>query len=502
MKKNKSIIILMSAFLFQQGIVKGQWTDKREKPVVPIEVKFGAITKSNRMDPAMAAFRNYGLGQFIHWGLYAIPGNEWNGVSARQGAAASEWIRSWGGPTTPKNWIDIYDNLYKQFNPKNFDAKKWAKRAKEMGAKYVIFTTKHHDGFCLWPSKYSDYTIANSPYKKDIVKQVVDAYSEQGIDVYLYFSVEEWNNKDYVKEIPKTADEKARFDRFLKYTRNQLLELQANYPQIKGFWFDGTWDPSWINSYEFTYNLEKELRNNNPNLIIGSRFRNDEYESRHFDSNGVLLGDYEQGWERKMPASIDILGGNDWDCVMTIPPNGWGYIKNTDGMYLKTTDDVIDLLMRSRSMNGNFVLNFGPDENGNMSKYENELITDFGKWTKVNAEAIYEVNHFPLESKYGYYTISKTDANSLFLTVINKPINNILRLVFPKSANLTPASASLLNDKRDLLLKKTNIGFDRDKNIYFDITLPKSLKNKNAFVIKIKLDKSKIIENKLMDAKI
>ncbi len=502
MKKSKHIIILILAILFQQGIIKAQWTDKREKPTIPIEVKFGTITKPNRNDSAMVAFRNYGLGQFIHWGLYAIPGNEWNGISARQGAAASEWIRSWGGPTAPKNWTETYDNLYKQFNPKNFNAKQWAKRSKEMGAKYVIFTTKHHDGFCLWPSKYSDYTIASSPYKKDIVKQVVDAYSEQGIDVYLYFSVEEWNNKDYVKSIPKTADEKARFNRFLEYTRNQLLELQTNYPQIKGFWFDGTWDPSWINSYEFTYNLEKELRNNNPNLIIGSRLRNDEHGSRHFDSNGMLLGDYEQGWERKMPANIDIIGGNDWDCVMTIPPNGWGHIKNTEGMYLKTTDDIIDLLMRSRSMNGNFVLNFGPDENGNMSKYENKLITDLGKWTKANTDAIYEVNHFPLESGYGYYTINKTDSTSLFLTVINKPMNGILRLAFPKSSKLVPSSASLLDNKHNLILKNANIGFDRDKNIYFDIIIPKNLKYKRAFVIKIKLGRSNILENKLMDAKI
>lgn len=502
MKKNRIQILLMLAMLTPLSLVKAQWTGKREKPTKTVEVKYGTITPPNRADSAMVAFRNYGLGQFIHWGLYAIPGNEWNGVSARQGAPASEWIRTWDGPTAPKNWLNIYDNLYKQFNPKDFDAKIWAKRAKEMGVKYLVFTTKHHDGFCLWPSKYSDYTVANSPYKKDIVKQVVDAYTEQGIDVFLYFSVTEWANNDCITSIPKTADEKARFDRFLKYIKNQLLELQANYPQIKGFWFDGTWDSSWVNSYEFTYNLEKELRKNNPNLIIGSRFRNDEHGSRHFDSNGVLLGDYEQGWERKMPASMDILDGHDWDCVMTIPPNGWGYVKNTDGMYLKSTDDVIDLLMRSRSMNGNFVLNFGPDGDGNMSKHENELITDLGKWTTANAEGIYNVRHFPLESKYGYYTVSKTDSASLFLTVMNRPVNNILRVAFPKNSKLIPTTAKLLESHQDLVLKKANIGFDRDKNMYFDIIIPENLQSKRAFLVKIKLGNAKTVEDKLMDAKI
>jgi alpha-L-fucosidase len=269
-----------------------QWSGPKRKPEKPVEVKYGSLTPANRTDATMEAFRNYGLGQFIHWGVYSLAGNEWEGVSARGGAAASEWIRSWSGPTAPKDWKNTYDNLYKQFNPKDFDAKRWAKQAKDMGAKYVIFTTKHHDGFALWPTQYSDYNISKSPYKKDIVKQVVDAYTAEGIDVYLYFSILEWNNPNYMGKAPQTDEEKKKFNQFLNYTRNQLLEQLKNYPQIKGFWFDGTWDASWKSAYEFTYNLEKELREKHPGLIIGSRFRNDEHGSRHFDSNGNMLGDY------------------------------------------------------------------------------------------------------------------------------------------------------------------------------------------------------------------
>src|SRR5699024_6872682 len=95
-----------------------------------VALKYGPLPQDKATQKSMEKFRNYGLGQFIHWGLYAIPGNEWEGVSARNGAAASEWIRSWGGPTAPDNWKEIYDNLYKDFNPKNFDAKRWAKKAK------------------------------------------------------------------------------------------------------------------------------------------------------------------------------------------------------------------------------------------------------------------------------------------------------------------------------------------------------------------------------------
>ncbi len=317
-------ILLSTIFGLSIIPTNAQWNGPKKKPTETKEIKYGSITPKHRTNASMEAFRNYGLGQFIHWGVYAIPGNEWNGVSAKGGAAASEWIRSWSGKTAPKDWTKIYDNLYKQFDPTSFNANAWAKQAKYMGAKYMIFTTKHHDGFALWPTKYSDYNITKTPYKKDIVKEVVDAYTKEGIDVYLYFSVLEWNNPDYMYKAPQTEEEKKKYNKFLQYTRNQLLELLDNYPQIKGFWFDGTWDQAWIQSYDFTYNLEKELREKHPGLIIGSRFRNDEFGSRHFDSNGNLLGDYEQGWERKLPAKYEWLDGNDWDAVMTIPPNGWG----------------------------------------------------------------------------------------------------------------------------------------------------------------------------------
>lgn len=479
--------------------VDAQWTGPKQKTTEQKEVKYGPITPSNRTDETMEAFRNYGLGQFIHWGVYAIPGNEWEGVSARGGAAASEWIRSWGGPNAPKDWKNIYDNLYKEFNPKDFDAKRWAKQAKDMGATYMIFTTKHHDGFALWPTKYSDYNITKSPYKNDIVKEVVEAYTAEGIDVYLYFSVLEWNNPDYLYKAPQTEEERKKYDNFLQYTRNQLLELLENYPQIKGFWFDGTWDQAWIQSYDFTCNLEKELREKHPDLIIGSRFRNDEYGKRHFDSNGRLLGDYEQGWERKLPQEFEWLDGNDWDAVMTIPPNGWGYMKDWSGLYIKTTDDLLDMLMHSVSMNGNFVLNFGPDGQGNMHPGEDKLAKEIGEWMEVNSEAVYGVRHAGLPpSKLGYYT--KKD-QTLYLTVFNKPVNDIVRIAVPKKATEVPVSAVLLASGKVLKVQHSDVGLDLDKNTYYDVYLPKNYKSKRAFVIKMQLGSPKSAAEKLMDAK-
>ncbi|WDF70680.1 alpha-L-fucosidase [Sphingobacterium oryzagri] len=497
---NKYILCAVLIGLYTAQLpVAGQWTGKKEKPTETKELQYGPITPAHRTDDAMERFRRYGLGQFIHWGLYAIPGNEWEGVSARGGAAASEWIRAWRGPTAPKDWIKTYDNLYKQFNPKDFDAKRWAKQAKAMGAKYVIFTTKHHDGFAMWPSKFTEYNISHTPYKKDIVKEVVDAYEAEGIDVFLYFSVLEWNNPNYMSGEPKTAEEKKRFAKFLAYTRNQLLELLENYPTIKGFWFDGTWDRSWIQAAEFTYNLEKELRSKHPGLIIGSRFRNDEYGKRHFDSNGQLLGDYEQGWERKLPAEYSWLDGNDWDAVMTIPPNGWGYMKDWSGLYTKDSYDLLDMLLHCVSMNGNFVLNFGPDAAGNMHPQEDKIAAEIGDWLTVNQEAVYDATHIDLPvSQYGYYTAKE---EFLYLTVFNKPVNNRIRIAIQKNASAVPVSAALLIANTALPLTHSDIGLDRDKNTYYDIQLPATFSTDKPFVIKMKMGAPKAKADKLMDAK-
>ncbi|GAB3419325.1 alpha-L-fucosidase [Niabella aquatica] len=471
------------------------WTGPKEKPKERIELEYGPLHTGKRTDADMQRFREYGLGQFIHWGVYAIAGGEWNGVKA---PTASEWIRVWSGKSAPQNWRETYDNLYKQFNPEDFDAKRWARQARQMGARYMIITTKHHDGFCLWPSKYSRYTIAQSPYKKDVIKQLVDAYTTEGIDVYLYFSIIDWHNKDYQSAAPQTDVQKASYKNFLTYTRNQLFELLDNYPQMKGFWFDGTWDKAWIDSYEWTYQLEKDLRAAHPGLIIGSRFRNDEHGKRHFDSNGDLLGDYEQGWERKLPAKYEWLNGNDWDGVMTIPPNGWGYIKDWSPFYTKTAYDLIDMLMHSVSMGGNLVINFGPDGNGRMHTGEDKLAREIGDWMKVNNEAVYGAAHAPLEpSQYGYYTQKE---KALYLTVFNRPVNNQVRIKIPKEATDVPTAARLLADKAPLKMKFTDIGLDLDKNVYFDITLPDSFVSKEPFVIKIDIKKGKINAKELENA--
>lgn len=388
----------------------------------PIPLKHGAHRIGKRNDPEMNKWRGYGLGQFIHWGLYAIPGGEWNG---KEYNGAAEWIRSWNG--IPRS---TYDSLIYHFNPVKFNANAWANTAKQMGARYVTITTKHHDGFCLWPSKYTDYTIANSPYKKDIIGPLVDAYDKAGIDVILYFSIMDWHNADWRYDI-KTPEDSIAFDRFKQFTRNQLLELLNKYPKAKGLWFDGTWDKSWVKQGAFADELEQEMRKLHPGLIIGSRFRPDEYGKRHNDSNGNLIGDYEQGWERKIPKTITDVHGNDWDCVMTIPENQWGYNRAWRG-HIKTTNELIEMLAQCVSLDGNFVLNFGPKPDGTIRQEELDLAKGIGDWMKVNSEAVYDSGYAGFDKQdWGYFTRKRNNADKNYMLVFNVPVSGALRLKVP-----------------------------------------------------------------------
>ena len=205
MKKILQVTILFSL------LTVGSFAQKQQQ-ILPadqeIPLKYGANRLGKRSDAAMKKFRDNRLGAFIHWGLYAIPGGEWNGKMYN---GAAEWLKSWA-KVPADEWLRLMD----QWNPEKFNAKVWAKMARKMGVKYVKITTKHHEGFCLWPSKYSNYTVAQTPYKKDILGELVKAYNDEGIDVHFYFSVMDWSHPDYRYDI-KSKDDEVAFARFLEF---------------------------------------------------------------------------------------------------------------------------------------------------------------------------------------------------------------------------------------------------------------------------------------------
>lgn len=466
-------ILFLTTFVFNQ-VTSQVKNIENKKGRVTVPLKHGSDHPGRRTDNFMNRWRDHGLGQFIHWGVYAIPGGKWND---KVYTGAAEWIRAWRDLPN-----EDYDNLYKQFNPTSFDAVKWAKQAKDMGAKYLIFTTKHHDGFCLWPSKYTSYTIANTPYKKDIVKDVVDAYTAEGIDVYLYFSVMDWNQGGWKYKTPETEKDIKEWEGFKQFTRNQLLELLDNYPEMKGLWFDGTWDDSWVNEPAFAHELENEIRTKRPDIIIGSRFRPDEFGNRQCDANGDLIGDYDQTWERDIPVSIDELHGNDWDCCMTIPENGWGYAEEWTS-YVKSPYELISMISECASMGGNFVLNFGPDDKGNIRPEETHIATEIGKWMKINGDAIYGTAPMTDIRRQGWGFMTRKE-DKLYLHIYNKPINDIIRLEFNRKTYV-PGSVSLLKDGQKLQVE--DAGRNKKNNRLFNFILPEGIDASKPFVIEVEL---------------
>ena len=464
MKKHLVSILVLCIFLAPVTVL----AQKKD----PIPLKYGAQRIGKRTDEAMQQWRDNKFGQIIHFGLYSLLGGYYNGKCYN---GAAEWIKSSARIPNAE-----YEKLASQMALPKFDAKEWARIAKQMGVKYSVITTKHHEGFCLWPSKYTDYTIANTPYGKDLLKEYVDAYNAEGIDVYFYFSIIDWNNKDWRSSI-KSKDDSLAFERFKKFTLNQVEELITNYPTVKGFWFDGTWDASMVKSGSFTYDIEKKMHELKPDIICGSRLRVDERGARHFDSNKNLMGDYEQGWERSLP---DKPLPNDWEAVMTIPENQWGYHSNWQG-HIKSANEIIEMIAKAASLDGNFVLNFGPKGDGSIRKEEQELAKNIGKWMAVNGEAIYNCGMASFkEQKWGYFTANK-ESKALYMVVTNHPATGQLKVNVPQGTEIDQCVP--LNSKTPLKLQKST------KNEYV-IEAPKAKMNE-IYVLKLTLKKGDSVGN-------
>jgi len=338
-----------------------------------------------RTDPAMQKWRDNRFGCFIHFGIYSILGGQWNG---KEVPGAAEWIKVGGKIPSVE-----YDKLPKEFSLDGFDAKKWAADIHKMGANYVIITTKHHDGFCLWDSKLTDYDLGSTPSKHNVLKELADAVRAEGMDMYFYYSIIDWHHPDYRAGDPKTPEDKAAYERYLVYMKGQLKELLTDFGDIKGLWFDGRWDASYKNHPEIGKELEAWLRELKPGIVLGDRVR-------AYDS----FADYNSGYERRLPKSQPPL---DWEACMTIPENSWGYHKTWSGAGRKTPKTLVEMLVRSAAMSGNFVLNIGPKGDGSFNERDIERMEPIGAWMKRNGEAIYGTTGLALTLPPGMYATRK-----------------------------------------------------------------------------------------------
>lgn len=475
----------MKAIMFSIGFLLTGFNYAIAQTKEPIPLKYGAQHIGKRQDEAMQHWRSNRFGQFIHWGLYAIPGGIWQGKTYNY---AAEFLKS-SAHISSATW----DSLMYQFNPTKFDAKAWAKMAKDMGVKYMTITTKHHEGFCMWPSKYTDFNISNTPFKRDILKELVEAYNAVGIDVHFYYSVLDWHHPDWRYDIKNEQDSVA-FQRYLQYAFNQLKELATNYPTVKCFWFDGTWDNSVKKNGKWTLQVEKMLKEIHPGMIVNSRLRADDFGARHRDSNGNLMGDYESGYERRLPdpCKDEKVTQWDWEACMTIPENQWGYHKDWSLSYIKTPVELLEMLIHSTSMGGNFLLNFGPQGNGEFRPEEKKIARTIGEWMKNNREAIYGCGYAGWKKQdWGYFT-KKIGTNKIYMIVCNVPVSGILKIHTPEKVRIVKNYA-LRNVKESFKICETQ------KN-GFNLYLVKKKLNE-PFVIVLETASEGSDQHKYQDAK-
>ena len=397
-----------------------------------------AQAQPRKQDTRMNWFRDARFGMFIHWGLYSIPAGEWNGKYDH-----GEWIR-----TTAQIPLTQYDKFVSQFNPQKFNAEEWVKIAKNAGMKYIVITTKHHDGFCLFDSKYTDFDVMSTPFKRDIMKELSDAAHKEGIKICWYHSIMDWHHPDYLprreweKDRPTTG---ADFRKYVDHLKNQLKEIVTKYGDIGILWFDGEWESTWNHKYgKEIYDYARSLQ---PSIIVNNRVDVGRSGMEGLTKKGEYAGDYGTP-EQEIPATG--LPGVDWETCMTMNDH-WGYNKNDKNW--KSNEDLIQKLADIASKGGNFLLNVGPTSEGLIPEASIERLKAMGEWMKVNGESIYGTKASPFKSlTWGRCTQKAIEGGTrLYLHVFNWPDDG--KLVIPGLLN-SPKQAYLMNSPTKLTLER------------------------------------------------
>ncbi|MFV0267354.1 MAG: alpha-L-fucosidase [Draconibacterium sp.] len=317
------------------------------------------------------------FGMFLHWGVYSGFGGEWNGTDygKETSGPSAEWIYL---------KVDIpredYEKAAWEFNPVHFKAAEWVKMAKEAVMKYMVLTSKHHDGFALFDTKASDWNIMKaSQYKKDLIKAYIDECHKQGMRVGLYYSHEkDWYHSRKVRNYtsPVSKDYK-------KLVKTHLKELLTNYGQIDLIWFD-----MGINEHkELNQMCHDMVRKYQPECIISSRI-------------GSGLGDYKNLGDRELanPGEEGYL-----ESIMTLRLN-WGYDKNDSEW--KSSEEVISMLSKCACRNSNFLLNIGPQPDGRFTPEEMVRLEKVGNWTRKNGDAVYNTKGSPFKGEYKWGSLT------------------------------------------------------------------------------------------------
>jgi len=357
--------------------------------------------EADEADDRLDWWREARFGLFIHWGLYAIPAGEWKGTSV---PGVGEWIMH-NGKIPPAE----YAALVPQFNAVKFDADEWCRIAKDAGMKYLVITTKHHDGFCLFDSQHSDFDIMATPFKRDIMHEISDACRRHGLRLGWYHSIWDWSHPDASGE---------RFDEYAVVLKAQVDELLTNYGPIDIMWFDGEWIPEW--SEEKGRDLYEHIRRVAPRVIINNRVGKGRGGMAGLHNPEENVGDFGTP-EQEIPGRG--IPGYDWETCMTMNDT-WGFRRDDHNWKLVTT--LVRNLIDTASKGGNFLLNVGPTAEGLIPQSSVERLAAVGAWLRVNGESIYGTQAGPFKRlEWGRCT---RKGDRLYLHVFDWPGGGVLEV--------------------------------------------------------------------------